>query len=44
MRAKGRYRELLLMVETCQAATLYGRVKCVERGERGKAGLVTETA
>ena len=29
MAAKGRYRELLLVVETCQAATLYSRVRCV---------------
>ena len=27
MRVKGRYRELLLVVETCQAATLFSRVK-----------------
>jgi len=28
MRQKGRYRELLLIVETCQAATLYSKIKC----------------
>ena len=27
MHRKGRYRELLLVVETCQASTLYGRVR-----------------
>lgn len=27
MHEKGRYRELLLVVETCQAATLYSRIK-----------------
>jgi len=27
MHQKGRYRELLLIVETCQAATLYSRMK-----------------
>jgi phosphatidylinositol glycan class K len=26
MHEKGRYRELLLVVETCQAATLYSRI------------------
>jgi glycosylphosphatidylinositol transamidase (GPIT) subunit GPI8 len=29
MHQKGRYKELLLMVETCQAATLYSRIKWV---------------
>ncbi len=28
MHEAGRYRELLLLVETCQAATLYSRVRC----------------
>jgi glycosylphosphatidylinositol transamidase (GPIT) subunit GPI8 len=27
MHRKGRYKELLLVVETCQAATLYSRIK-----------------
>jgi hypothetical protein len=27
MHVKGRYRELLLVVETCQAATLYSRIQ-----------------
>lgn len=27
MHVKGRYRELLLIVETCQAATLYSRIR-----------------
>lgn len=28
MAEKGRYNELLLIVETCQAATLYSRIRC----------------
>lgn len=27
MHVKGRYRELLLIVETCQAATLYSKIQ-----------------
>jgi glycosylphosphatidylinositol transamidase (GPIT) subunit GPI8 len=27
MHMKGRYRELLLIVETCQAATLYSKIQ-----------------
>ena len=29
MHEKGRYRELLLVVETCQAATLYSKIRWV---------------